>query len=215
MTVSHKFMQEGKMSLAGLQLGHYRLIRQIGSGAMGEVYLAEDTRITRQVAIKIIRSEAPSYPHSETTKELERLFQREMQVISKLDHPHILPLFDFGEEKVQGMTYTYMVMPYRAEGSLSDWLRNRPSSDLLSFQDVAHFVTQAADALQHAHEQQLVHQDIKPSNFLIRSRPTHPSQPDLLLADFGIAKVTSATSMASQNVRGTPAYMPPEQWDGH
>jgi serine/threonine protein kinase len=207
--------KEGKMSLAGLQLGHYKLIRQIGSGAMGEVYLAEDTRIIRQVAVKIVRSEAPSYPHSETSKELERLFQREMQVISKLDHPYILSLYDFGEEKLQGMTYTYMVMPYRAEGALSDWLRNRPNNALLSFQDVAHFVTQAADALQHAHDQHLVHQDIKPSNFLIRSRPTHPSQPDILLADFGIAKFTTATSMASQNVRGTPAYMPPEQWDGH
>jgi serine/threonine protein kinase len=203
------------MSLAGLQLGHYKLIRQIGSGAMGEVYLAEDTRIVRQVAVKIIRSEAPSYPHAETSTELERLFQREMQVISKLDHPYILPLYDFGEEKVQGMTYTYMVMPYRAEGALSDWLRNRPNNALISFQDVAHFVTQAADALQHAHDQYLVHQDIKPSNFLVRSRPAHPSQPDILLADFGIAKFTTATSMASQNVRGTPAYMPPEQWDGH
>ncbi len=203
------------MSLAGLQLGHYKLIRQIGSGAMGEVYLAEDIRIVRQVAIKIVRSEAPSYPHSETSKELERLFQREMQVISKLDHPYILPLYDFGEEKVQGMTYSYMVMPYRAEGALSDWLRNRPGNALLSFQDVAHFISQAADALQHAHDQQLVHQDIKPSNFLIRNRPTNPSQPDMLLADFGIAKFTTATSMASQNVRGTPAYMPPEQWDGH
>lgn len=202
------------MSLAGLQLGHYRILRQIGGGAMGEVYLAEDTRIARQIAIKVVRSEAPSYPHSETTKELERLFQREMQVITKLDHPNILPLYDFGEEKVQGMTYTYMVMPYRADGSLADWLRNRPSSELLSQQDVAHFVVQAADALQHAHDQQLVHQDVKPSNFLIRSRPNHAGPPDLMLADFGIAKFTTATSMASQNVRGTPAYMPPEQWDG-
>ncbi len=182
---------------------------------MGEVYLAEDTRIARQVAIKVVRSEAPSYPHSETAQELERLFQREMLVITKLDHPYILPLYDFGEEKVQGLTYTYMVMPYRAEGSLADWLRNRPNNELLSSQDVAHFITQAADALQHAHDRQLVHQDVKPSNFLIRNRPNHAGPPDLLLADFGIAKFTTATSMASQNVRGTPAYMPPEQWDGH
>jgi serine/threonine protein kinase len=202
------------MSLAGLQLGHYRILRQIGGGAMGEVYLAEDTRIARQVAVKVVRSEAPSYPHSETAKELERLFQREMRVITKLDHPYILPLYDFGEEKVQGMNYTYMVMPYRAEGSLADWLRNRPTSELLTPADVAHFVGQAAEALQHAHDQQLVHQDVKPSNFLIRSRSNHSGPPDLMLADFGIAKFTTATSMASQNVRGTPAYMPPEQWDG-
>lgn len=202
------------MSHAGLQLGHYRLLHQVGGGAMGEIYLAEDTRLPRQVAIKIIRSEASSYPHSEDTKELERLFQREMQAITRLDHPHILPLFDFGEERIQNMTYMYMVMPYRAEGSFSDWLRTRTSHELLAPQDVAHVVSQAADALQHAHDQQLIHQDVKPSNFLIRNRTQNANQPDLLLADFGIAKISSTSSTTSQSVRGTPAYMPPEQWNG-
>jgi eukaryotic-like serine/threonine-protein kinase len=108
------------MLLAGLQLGHYRLKHQIGSGAMSEVYLAEDTRIARQIAIKVVRSEASPYPDAEATREVERLFQREMQVISKLDHPQILPLYDFGDEKIQDTNYTYMVMPYRSEGSLAD-----------------------------------------------------------------------------------------------
>jgi serine/threonine protein kinase len=201
------------MSLAGQQLGHYRLTRQIGGGAMGEVYLAEDTRLPRQVAIKVIRAEAPSYPHSEPVKELERLFQREMKAITLLDHPHILPLFDFGEEKLQGMTFTYMVMPYRPEGSLSDWLRQRGGT-LLSPEEVARLIEQAADALQHAHDQRIIHQDIKPSNFLLRQRNSTPNRPDLLLADFGIAKLLSGTSTTTQSVRGTPAYMPPEQWEG-
>src|SRR5712691_9729662 len=202
------------MSLEGTQLGNYRLLRPIGSGGMGEVYLAEDTRIHQQVAIKVIRDEAAPYPDANATKEAARLFQREMKAISQLDHPHILPLFDFGEESANRTKLTYMVMPFRQEGSLADWLQERSSTGMLSLQDVAHFVYQAADALQHAHEHQLIHQDVKPSNFLIRSRSAHPNHPDLLLADFGIAKFMTATATASQSIRGTPAYMAPEQWDG-
>src|SRR5205823_14093834 len=80
---------------------------------------------------------------------------------------------------------------------------------------VAHFVRQAANALQYAHNQQLIHQDVKPSNFLIRSNEEYPNRPDLLLADFGVAKFTSATSSMSHAIRGTPSYMAPEQWEGN
>jgi WD40 repeat protein len=186
----------------------------MGSGGMGEVYLAEDTRIHRQVAIKVIREEVAPYPDANTINEAARLFQREMKAISQLDHPHILPLFDFGEETINRTKLTYMVMPFRQEGSLADWLQRRSSTQILSALEVAYFVSQAADALQHAHDHQLIHQDVKPSNFLMRSRSGHPSQPDLLLADFGIAKFTTATATVSQSIRGTPAYMAPEQWDG-
>src|SRR5712691_10097959 len=197
------------MPLEGLQLGNYQLQRLIGSGGMGEVYLASDTRINRQVAIKVVRTEITAYPDTNATKESARLFQREMRAITTLDHPHILPLFDFGEESANRTKLTYMVMPFRQEGSLADWLQERSSTEMLSLQDVAHFVYQAADALQHAHEHQLIHQDVKPSNFLIRSRSGNPNHPDLLLADFGIAKFMTATATASQSIRGTPAYMAP------
>jgi len=202
------------MPFEGLQLGHYRLLRLIGSGGMGEVYLVEDTRINRQLAIKVVRAEAAPYPDANATKEAARLFQREMRAITMLDHPHILPLIDFGEESVNKISLTYMVMPFRQEGSLADWLQQRSSAQILSPQDVAHLVYQAADALQHAHDHQLIHQDVKPSNFLMRSRAGNPGRPDLLLADFGIVKFTTATATASQSIRGTPAYMAPEQWDG-
>src|SRR5258706_1969363 len=166
------------MPLEGLQLGNYRLVRLIGSGGMGEVYLAEDTRINRQLAVKIVRTEADPYPDARATQEATRLFQREMKAIATLDHPHILPLIDFGEQEVNKTTLTYMVMPFRQEGSLADWLRQRGSSDMLSLRDVEHFLLQAADALQHAHDHQLIHQDIKPSNFLIRTRTASPDHPD-------------------------------------
>src|SRR6266567_2580332 len=207
-------VEEGAMSLEGTQLGHYRLVRLIGNGSMGEIYLAEDRRITRQVAIKIVRAETNPYPDEQATREATRLFQREMRAIAALDHPHILPLYDFGEQQVNKTVLTYMVMPYRPDGSLSDWLQQRRTGELLSLQDISRLLEQAADALQHAHDHQLLHQDVKPSNFLMRSRAGHPNQPDLLLADFGIAKFTNAMATASQSIRGTPAYMAPEQWDG-
>ncbi len=202
------------MSLEGQQIHRYRILRLLGSGGMGDVYLAEDPRIEQQVAIKVIRAETSPYPDTHATQEAARLFQREARAIVKLDHPHILPLYDYGEERLGNMTIIYLVMPYRAEGSLSDWLRQRGRAGLLAPQDVAHIVGQAADALQHAHDRQIIHQDVKPSNFLLRQRQETPTRPDLLLADFGIAKFTTATTAMSHTIRGTPTYMAPEQWEG-
>src|SRR5205085_6417455 len=105
------------------RLGQYRLLRLIGSGGMGEVYLAEDARINQQVAIKLSRTETTPYPEAEPVKEAARLFQREAKAIAQLDHPYILPLFSYGEEEVNGATLTYIVMPFRKEGSLTTWLR--------------------------------------------------------------------------------------------
>lgn len=200
------------MPLEGLQLGRYRLLRLLGSGGMGEVYLAEDARIEQQVAVKVIRAEVTPYPDENATKEAARLFQREARAIAKLDHPNILSLSDFGEETIHNNALSYIVMPYRKEGSLTMWLRQHGTSGILSPEDVSHMVNQAADALQHAHDHGVIHQDVKPANFLIRERKGN--RPDLLLADFGIAKFTTATATASQSVRGSPAYMAPEQWAG-
>src|SRR5438132_1911598 len=103
-----QFSQGNKMSIVGLQLGRYRLIRMIGSGGMGEVYLAEDTNIDRQVAIKLFRNEGARYSGIEGAKRAARLFRREMKAIAMLDHPHILPLYDYGEDSVNGLLLIYM-----------------------------------------------------------------------------------------------------------
>jgi serine/threonine protein kinase len=202
------------MSLEGQHLDHYRLLRLLGSGGMGEVYLAEDARIGQQVAIKVIRTEGVSYPESESVRGAARLFEREAKAIARLDHPNILPLYAYGEATLHDQPLTYLVMPYRKEGTLASWLRRRGSGSPLSPAQIAPLLLQAAEALQHAHEQHVIHQDIKPTNFLIRLRPDQPDRPDLLLADFGIAKLTSVTASVSQSIRGTPSYMAPEQWDG-
>ncbi len=196
------------MPLEVLQNGRYRRLRLLGVGGMGEVYLMEDTRVNRQVAIKVIRTEAGPYTDSNTA----RLFQREARAIAALDHPNILPLYDFGEEALGGAMLTYIVMPYCAEGSFADWLRKRGSTTLLSPQDVTSFITQAADALQYAHDRQVMHLDIKSANFLLRSNRKDPTHPTLLLADFGVSRLSSAATSSSRTVRGTPTSMAPEQW---
>src|SRR6266852_4781204 len=201
------------MSHEGLQVGRYRLLRLIGSGGMGEVYLAADTQIDRRVAIKLFKAEDTSPPSSDLSRRAVRLFRREMKTIAMLDHPHILPLFDYGEENVNGLLLTYMVMPFRKDGSLAAWLRRR-SSKLLPLNDIEHFLFQSADALQYAHDHQIIHRDVKSSNFLIHSRKDNPDRPDLLLADFGIAKFNNAIASLSSSIRGTPTYMAPEQWKG-
>ena len=202
------------MPLDGQQIGRYHIVRLLGSGGMGEVYLAEDASIGQQVAIKVLLSDGALYPNTQAGQDAIRLFQREAKAIVKLDHPNILPLFDFGETQLGGMTLLYLVMPYRPEGSLADWVRNRATEHLLPPPDVAHCIRQAAAALQHAHTRQIIHQDVKPANFLLRQRDEPAALPDLLLADFGIARFATATASVSQVVRGTPTYMAPEQWQG-
>ncbi len=200
------------MRLEGQRINRYNLLQLLGSGGMGEVYLAEDPRVGQQVAIKVVRDEATLSP--EASRETDTLFLREVRAIAKLDHPNILPLFDYGEHLIDAMKITYIVMPFRPEGSLGVWVRQRGGVGGITLQQTAHLLDQAAVALQHAHDHQIIHQDVKPSNFLLRIRKENPNYPDLLLADFGIARFYSATSNVSATIRGTPAYMAPEQWRG-
>ena len=205
------------MPLEGAQIGRYHLLRLVGSGGMGEVYLAEDPTIRRQVAIKVIRVETASSTEHGSDSGGTHLFLREARAIAQLDHPHILPLFDYGEERVQGMTLAFLVTPFRPAGSLTQWMEQRGHTSLLSHEELISIVNQAADALQYAHNHGVIHQDVKPSNFLIRSTTdTAGNTPglDVMLADFGVAKISMATITSSQGTRGTPRYMAPEQWNG-
>ena len=200
------------MAFEELQNGRYHRLRALGSGGMGEVHLMEDSRISRQVAIKVTRTEGEPYPDSDTAKDAARLFQREARAIAALEHTTILPLYDFGEETVDGTTITYMVMPYCTDGSLAGWLRQRGSNPLLSPRDVAYLIGQAAEALQCAHDHPVSHLDVKASNFLLRSNAKNPNRPHLLLADFGISRNSATAASSSRTIRGTPTAMAPEQW---
>jgi len=198
----------------GQQLRHYRIVRLLKNGGMGEVYLAVDTLLHRQVAIKVIQSDAIRYAETDTAREAVRLFLREAQAIAQLDQINILPVYDSGEEYVNDTAVMYMVMPYRQGGSLKDWLRAHGVQELLPLAAVERIVSHAAFALQHAHDRQIIHQDVKLSNFLVHGNAEHLSQLNLQLADFGVAKFMMKSSEKSLIVRGTPSYMAPEQWEG-
>src|SRR5260370_20680592 len=206
-------LQVNSMALEGLHLGRYHLLRLLGWGMMSEGYLAEDERIDKKLAIKVLRTEDTSHFHNDEDGGIVQLLQSEAKAIAKLDHPHILPLYDYGEINVNGLQFFYLVMPLRLEGTLAGWLEQRGDLAQLSPQDVAHFVRQAASALQHAHDHHIIHQDVKPSNFLLRRSEEHPNLPDLLLAAFGIARTmpTTTTILTTHTILGTSAYMPPEQ----
>jgi eukaryotic-like serine/threonine-protein kinase len=199
------------MRLEGKQIGRYRFEQLIGRGAMGEVFLAIDPRIRQQVAVKVLQSEPSAYPATNVAHEAER-FRREASAIANLRHPHIVPLYDYDETRIDETAITYLVIPYYIEGSFASWLRRR-GSDLVPMEDVVYFVQQAADALQYAHNHQVIHRDVKPSNFLIDTSE-NPNRPNLLLADFGISKFGMASTSSGTQSLGTLTYMPPEQLYG-
>jgi tRNA A-37 threonylcarbamoyl transferase component Bud32 len=180
----------------GQMLGPYRIIGQIGQGGMASVYKAYQPSMDRNVAIKILPSELAE------SKEFAGRFQQEARIIARLEHPHILPVFDYGES--DGISY--LVMRYLEAGTLRDRLAAGP----LTMDEIDRTLEQFADALGYAHGQGIVHRDLKPANALV------DSQGNLFLTDFGIAKLLQGTSHFTKTdaVMGTPAYISPEQAQG-
>lgn len=179
--------------LEGTSLGRYQLLGRLGRGGMSEVYLAYDEGMDRNVALKVVSSTQSDY--------LER-FQREADAISNLDHPHILPAYDYGAQE----PWHYLVMPNIENGTL----RHRLDHGALSLEDADEMLRQIASALQAAHDHGIIHRDIKPSNILLRD--DHYAY----LADFGLAKAMDGGSELTQTgaLLGTPEYMAPDLADG-
>src|SRR5215472_7802556 len=117
-------------TLVGTSLGGYTLKRLLGSGGMGAVYLATDPAIGQQVAIKVVRIDAADYPDLASAIRAAERFKQEARAIASLDHLHILPLYRYGEEQTDNGQRAYMIMQYRPEGSLWDWIRKRASKPL-------------------------------------------------------------------------------------
>ena len=177
-------------------LGRYRLESLLGRGGMAEVWRAADTRLGRTVAVKVIHA-----THASDRAFVER-FLREARVVASLEHPNILPVYDFGEEG--GLPF--LVMPYLDGGTLRDRMPGRP----VPLPQATAWIGQLAGALDAAHEAGVLHRDVKPANVLIGKGDR------LFLADFGIAKLLEGESglTATGMVVGTPLYMAPEQAQG-
>jgi tetratricopeptide (TPR) repeat protein len=173
----------------------YTIEHEVGSGGMATVYLAEDLKHHRQVAIKVLRPDLAAALGPER-------FLREIEVAANLTHPHILPLFDSGEAD----GFLYYAMPYIEGQSLRDKLTDEGE---LPVPDAVKVLREVVDALAYAHEHGVVHRDIKPDNVLLSGRHA-------LVVDFGVAKaVTEATGRQALTTKGvalgTPTYMAPEQ----
>jgi len=183
----------------GQMLGPYRIINQIGRGGMATVYKAYQPSVDRYVAIKVLPSQLAE------SKEFATRFQQEARIIAKLEHPHILPVFDYGES--DGVSY--FVMRYMDAGTLKEkMIEGRP----LPLSDIDRLFTQLAEALSYAHSRGIVHRDLKPANVLIDSHG------NVFLTDFGIAKLLESASprlTQTDAIMGTPAYISPEQAQGH
>jgi|GEM_PF-1235461 WD40 repeat protein len=176
------------------QLSRYRLLQLIGQGAFSYVYLAEHIYLKMHVALKIMRVRLPEH---------ERVnFLKEAEIIGQLVHPHIVPAYDCG---VEGEVF-YLAMAYAANGSMR---KRYPKRSRLAPFEVAQYVHQAADALQYAHGQNIIHCDIKPENMLLGP------EGELWLSDFGLSlELPSSHSLSLQEIAGTLYYMAPEQAQG-
>jgi serine/threonine protein kinase len=179
----------------GQQLGNYRLIRLLGKGGFAEVYLGEHLRLGTHAAVKVL------YTRLANNEEVER-FEKEARTIAHLEHPHIVRVLDF--DVVDGIPF--LVMSYATGGTLR---QRHPKGTVLPLTTIITYVKQVADALQYAHDQHLIHRDVKPENMLVGRRD------EVLLSDFGIAIVAqSSRYQSTQEMVGTMAYMAPEQIQG-
>ncbi len=180
-------------------IGRYRLIKTLGRGAMGVVYLGYDEAIDRQVAIKTIHR---ALLEGEDGAEWLERFRREVRAAGRCLHPNIVTVFEFGEEN----GIPYIVMEYVQGRELRDYLKERQPLPLANAVAVA---VQVLHALDHAHACGVVHRDIKPGNIILL--------PDgqVKVSDFGIARMEAASGMTQHGMTvGTPAYMAPEQFGG-
>jgi len=191
--------QQGKNddmnALVGRSLGQFRIVERIGAGGMATVFKAYQPNLDRYVAIKVL----PAY-HARDPVFVKR-FVQEARAVAKLVHPNILQIHDFGEQD----NITYIVMEYVEGGTLKDRLRHP-----IAVPDAVDYMIQAAEGLNCAHNNGIVHRDVKPANMLLRKDGY------LLLSDFGIAKILEGTTNLTRvgTGIGTPQYMSPEQGTG-
>ena len=197
----------------GKTVGKVRIEREIAKGGMAEVYLGTHLTLDRAVAVKVMHN------YIETDPELQARFEREAKVVAGLRHPNIVQIFDY--DTAEG--HPYIVMEYLVGPSLAVYLRElHKRSQRLEPIQIARLLITIATALDYAHEQGVIHRDIKPGNIILHNKSRNVSfeQPltartEPVITDFGLVRIAqAATQTASGAVSGTPAYMSPEQAQG-
>ncbi len=174
------------------KIGRYQVTRELGRGGFAVVYLANDPFVKRQVAVKVLPAQFTN------TEAMRARFQQEAEIIATLEHPAIVPIYDYGEFQNQ----PFIVMRYMAGGSLAE----RVHRGGLEIEETTQILSRISSALDRAHDQGIIHRDLKPGNILF------DQYGDAYLSDFGIARLTEASlQLTGGGAIGTPAYMSPEQ----
>ena len=181
-------------------LGRYEVEKELGKGAMGIVYLGKDPKISRVVAIKTMAL-AQEFEADELDEVKERFF-REAETAGRLNHPHIVTIYDAGEEH----DLAYIAMEFLKGHDLARYCK---PDNLLEIPRVISIMQRAAEGLDFAHRQNVVHRDIKPANIMYE-----PESDTIKITDFGIARITDSSKTKTGMVLGTPSYMSPEQLAG-
>ena len=184
-------------------LGRYQIRGVLGKGAMGLVYEGHDATLNRRVAIKTIQT---SDLDEATAKHYEKRFQREVRAVARLNHPHIVQVYDFGNEG----DLAYIVMEYIDGKELKDYLDAKESFDLPT---IFRLMGELLEALEVAHQAGVIHRDVKPANVMLDGKRRAK------LTDFGVARITEGDAASADMTRagqmiGTPSYMSPEQIQG-
>lgn len=194
--------------MIGTQVGQYTIVRELGGGSMGTVYEAQHMQLGGRVAIKVLRPELASSPET-----LQRFFN-EARAVNRIEHPGLVRIFDFGSLPNGS---PYLVMELLRGETLADRLQARSR---FTEPEALAIIEQLASILEAAHERDIVHRDVKPSNIMLVPDPAAANGERVKLLDFGVAKVSSGSlaggAAATQDGRaiGTPLYMAPEQCEG-
>ena len=193
----------GKLNLdhlVGRQVGTSVLLKKLGHGAMSVVFVAFQKTLKRQIAVKVL-------PKSMLTEKTAAFFQQEAESAAILAHPHIIPVYEVGETK----EFLYFTMQLVKGNELSYYIQRTrknivPSKRFMPLQTIITLMLKVLDALAYAHDNDIVHRDIKPDNVMIEDHSKRP-----LITDFGVARVSRTASKSDRLLLGTPMYIAPEQ----
>ena len=186
--------------IIGKQIGTSTILSELARGGMAIVFIAYQRTLKRRIAVKIL-------PKAFLTSKIAELFQQEAEAAAILSHPNIIPIYEVGETEeflfftmqlIQGVPLTKLLKIAQKQVL--------PSKRILPLKQTIQFVTQILDALHYAHQQDIIHRDIKPDNILIEKHNQRP-----IIMDFGVAKVLREENEDHSMIRGTPSYMAPEQ----
>jgi serine/threonine protein kinase len=199
------------ISLERQSLGRYSITSRLGDSAISNTYKTYDRLREHDIALKAFQTNALPYYIMKKPFEEEKFFEWETDLLGRLQHPHISPVWNTGKSYVRGTPFIYKTIPYYAEGPLAQWLqRNSGNSKMYAPREVGHVFLQLADALQYLHDHQITFQNFKLTNILVRNTGKELRQLDLVLTDFAIPQ---DGSFFSRTPDAYP-YMAPERWYG-